>query len=81
MGIPRKVDSLGRVVLPVELRRELDIKEGDLVSVDQDGPRLLISRVDTYCIFCGSRSDLVEHRGRMVCGACLAELRTPPGEA
>ncbi len=76
MGIPRKVDALGRVVLPVELRRALEIEVGDLVSVDQDGPRMVISKVETFCVFCGSRSELADFRGRAVCATCLADLRT-----
>ncbi len=79
MGIPRKVDALGRVVLPVELRRSLDIKVGDLVDVDQEGPHLVIAKIETYCAFCGSRADLTGYRDRMVCAACLGELRDLAG--
>lgn len=81
MGIPRKVDALGRVVIPVELRRAMEIEVGDLVSVDQDGTRLVIHKVETSCAFCGSRADLTSYRDRMVCAACLGDLRDLGGDA
>ena len=78
-GVTRKVDQLGRVVLPVELRRTLGLREGDLVEVALDGTRILLTTVDARCIFCGSGIDLLDFAGKRVCGGCVARLTSSAG--
>jgi AbrB family transcriptional regulator, transcriptional pleiotropic regulator of transition state genes len=73
-GVTRKVDQLGRVVLPVELRRTLGLREGDLVEVALEGARILLTKVEARCIFCGSGIDLREFAGKRVCVSCVGRL-------
>lgn len=74
VGLPRKVDHLGRVVIPVEFRRLLGIHEGDDVEVTMEGDHLVLARVDPACVFCSSIVDLRRFRDRWVCAACAAEV-------
>jgi transcriptional pleiotropic regulator of transition state genes len=74
-GIGRKVDELGRIVLPVELRRAFDIREGDLLDIAIDDDRIVLTKRRTACAFCGSTTELRSFRERRVCAACLLELQ------
>ena len=71
----RRVDELGRIVLPIELRRALDIGERDLVEVGLEGERIVIQRTAAKCVFCGGDRALFPFCGRWVCAACRAALR------
>ena len=73
-GIVRKVDELGRVVLPIELRRTLEIAEKDPLEIYVEGDSIILRKHSEHCIFCGSNSDLVEFKGKLVCRNCLEEL-------
>ena len=67
-GIVRPVDSLGRVVLPIELRRILDIDKDTSLEVDED--RIILKKYQPACIFCGSADDVASYAGRNICKAC-----------
>ena len=73
-GIARKVDKLGRVVLPVEIRRSLGIEVGDLIDVSVDGQRVVMRKVASGCTFCDSTERLREFDDRLVCEACVTRL-------
>lgn len=74
-GIVRKVDELGRVVLPKELRRVLSIGDGEPVEIYVEEDRIILRKYQPYCHFCGSSEQTVEFKGKMICAACLAELK------
>lgn len=74
-GIVRKVDELGRIVLPIELRRTLDIAEKDSLEIYVDGPKIILKKYNPACIFCDDASDVINYRGRNVCPACLKDLK------
>ena len=74
-GIARPVDPLGRVVIPVELRRSLDIKTDDLLEVFVEGEYIMLKKNEKKCIFCGSTEDIVDVRGKNVCNACIEEMK------
>ncbi len=74
-GIVRPVDPLGRVVIPVELRRNLNIKTDDSLEVFVDGEYIMLKKYEPTCIFCGSSEDISDLRGKKVCKSCLAELK------
>ena len=74
-GIGRKVDELGRIVLPVELRRAFDIREGDLLDVAVEDDRIVLTKRRASCAFCGATAELRTFRERRVCASCLAELQ------
>lgn len=73
-GISRTIDRLGRVVVPVEFRRALAIGDHDLVEISLEGDRIVLTRVDRTCVFCGATTDLREHRNRQVCAPCIRSL-------
>lgn len=69
-GIIRKVDELGRVVLPVEMRRSLGIEERDPLEISLEGETILLRKVQNVCIFCGEDRDLLEYNGKCICSVC-----------
>jgi transcriptional pleiotropic regulator of transition state genes len=73
-GIVRKVDELGRIVLPIELRRNLDIEERDSLEIYMDGERIILQKYEASCIFCGAERELLNHKGKNVCANCIREL-------
>jgi transcriptional pleiotropic regulator of transition state genes len=70
----RKVDQLGRIVLPAEIRRMFGIQAGDLVEISVDARHILLSKLEDRCVFCGSAAQLVEFAGKRVCRDCQAGL-------
>jgi transcriptional pleiotropic regulator of transition state genes len=76
IGIPRKIDHLGRIVVPVEFRRLLGIHDGDELEIALDGDHLLLRKVDPACALCGAIADLQPFRDRQVCAGCIDELRS-----
>lgn len=73
-GIVRKVDELGRIVLPIELRRTLDIEEKDALEIYVDGESIVLKKYEPSCIFCGESKAATNYRGKNVCAACLRLL-------
>ena len=73
-GIVRKVDELGRIVLPVEMRRTLDIAEKDALEIYVEGDSIILRKYQAACIFCDSTKDLLSFKGRNVCADCAAKL-------
>jgi len=73
-GITRKVDELGRVVIPIELRRTLDIEEKDPLEIFVDGDRIILRKYEPACVFCGSAADVTNFKGKNVCQGCLNSM-------
>ena len=74
-GIVRPVDPLGRVVIPVELRRTLNIKTDDSLEVFVDGDFIMLKKYEPACIFCSNAKDVENIHGKNVCRNCLDELK------
>ncbi|NLG86500.1 MAG: AbrB/MazE/SpoVT family DNA-binding domain-containing protein [Firmicutes bacterium] len=74
-GIVRKVDELGRVVIPIELRRTLDIAERDALEIYVDADKIILKKYEPACVFCGSAEDIVSFQGKNVCQKCLMALQ------
>lgn len=74
-GICRKVDDLGRVVVPAELRRVLGIAEGDSVEIFTEEDRIILRRYEPACCFCASAKDTIVHHGKLVCKECIQKMR------
>ncbi|MBR4308121.1 MAG: AbrB/MazE/SpoVT family DNA-binding domain-containing protein [Oscillospiraceae bacterium] len=74
-GMIRKVDELGRIVLPVELRHSLDINTHDTMAVRMEDDEILLWKVQTSCTFCDSEMDLHAFKTKQICGRCLEKLR------
>ncbi|MGN0713457.1 MAG: AbrB/MazE/SpoVT family DNA-binding domain-containing protein [Anaerovoracaceae bacterium] len=75
-GIVRPVDPLGRVVIPVELRRNLGIKTDDSLEVFVDGEFIMLKKYEPACIFCGNAKDVQNIHGKNICKTCLDELKS-----
>ena len=74
-GIVRKVDDLGRIVIPIELRRTLDIEIKDALEIYVEGEQIILKKYEPACIFCGNARDTVNYKGKNICKKCLAELK------
>lgn len=74
-GVVRKVDELGRIVLPIELRRTLDIEERDALEIYVDGDQIILKKYEPACIFCGNARNVVNYKGKNICKKCLEEMR------
>ena len=73
-GIVRKVDELGRIVLPIELRRTLDINEKDSLEIYVDGNHIILKKYEPAWIFCNCATNVVSFKGRNVCAECIHQL-------
>jgi len=73
-GVVRKVDRLGRVVIPIELRRNLDIEEKDALEIFIEGENIILKKYAPACIFCGQAKNVVSFKGKNICPACLEQL-------
>lgn len=74
-GIVRRVDELGRVVIPIELRRTLQINEKDPLEIYVDGEKIVLKKYEPACIFCGNADNLRRYREKNICSDCLQQLR------
>jgi looped-hinge helix DNA binding domain, AbrB family len=73
-GIVRKVDDLGRIVLPKELRKILNIDEHDQLEIFVDGNSIILQKYEFSCIFCGNSDDIIIFKGKHVCSDCINSL-------
>lgn len=78
-GIVRKVDELGRVVLPIELRRNLNINEKDALEIFVDDERVILKKYEPADIFTGSMEELIDYKGKKVSKASILEMATLAG--
>ena len=74
-GIVRKVDELGRIVLPIELRRTLDLAEKDALEIYVEGSTIILKKYEPACLFCGEVKDVNVYKGKNICPDCREELR------
>ena len=75
-GIVRKIDQLGRVVLPKELRKALDLREDETsLEIYTEGEQIILKKYAPACVFCGEAKDVVNFKGKNICKACLRELK------
>jgi AbrB family transcriptional regulator, transcriptional pleiotropic regulator of transition state genes len=73
-GIIRNIDELGRIVIPIEIRKRFGLSEKDPLEISVKDEMILLSKPRTICVFCGRSSNVEEHRGRAICRMCIAEL-------
>ena len=75
-GIVRKVDELGRIVLPIEIRRILDINIKDPLEIFTTDDTIILRKYQPACIFCGKADNVIYYRDKKICRSCLEELQT-----
>lgn len=71
----RKVDELGRIVLPIEIRKTLDIEQRDALEIFVDEDRIVLQKYQPACIFCSQVDNIVYFNGKRICASCLAKLK------
>lgn len=75
-GIVRHVDDLGRIVIPMELRRTLGINVKDPIAIFVEGERIILTKHKDSCAVCGdAKSEMTEVKGRAVCSSCVAAIK------
>lgn len=74
-GIIRRVDQLGRIVLPAELRKIMNISDKDALEIFVDDGRIILSKYTPACIFCDNVDNVVHFKGKRICSACLEKLK------
>ena len=75
-GIVRKVDELGRMVIPKELRKTLNIDIKDGLEIYVDGEQIILKKYEPACIFCGEASNIKDYKDKNICNSCLNKLRS-----
>ena len=75
-GMARQLDTLGRIVIPVELRRTMDLSLKDTLEIFVDGDQIVLKKYHPACVFCNDARDVISYKGKLVCRRCLAELRS-----
>lgn len=73
-GMTRKIDDLGRIVIPAEMRRLFNIREGDQLTIAIDGSSIVIQKLESTCIFCGLTDHVGSFKGKGVCSSCKLQL-------
>ena len=73
-GIVRKVDELGRIVIPIELRRTLGIEEKDRIEIFVDGESIILRKYQPACIFCDNAKDIINYKGKNICPDCIRAM-------
>ena len=73
-GIVRKVDELGRVVIPIEFRNKFDIAEKDPIEIYVDGSSIILKKYEPNCVFCGNTKNLISYKDKLVCSKCVDKL-------
>jgi len=74
-GVVRRVDELGRIVVPIELRRTMDINVKDTLEIFVEGDQIILKKYHPACLFCDDALNVVQYKGKMICRSCLAEMR------
>ena len=73
-GIIRRVDELGRVVIPIELRNKFGITEKDPMEIYVDGTSIILKKYEPNCIFCGNSKNLITYNEKLVCQKCAEKI-------
>ena len=80
-GVIRPIDDLGRVVLPIELRKSLNIEKKDLLEIFVDGSNIILKKHQKSCVFCENTDELTDFKGKTVCKNCIKNLVTIDSKA
>ena len=74
-GIVRKVDELGRVVIPIELRNQFEIAEKDPIEIFVDGSSIILRKYEKSCFLCSNTKNLITFKDKLICSKCLKQLK------
>lgn len=73
-GIVRRVDELGRIVIPIEMRNSLNIAQRDPVEISMEGSNIIIHKYENRCVFCGVLKPSIRYNGKLMCNKCLKQI-------
>ena len=73
-GIIRKVDELGRVVIPIEIRNKFNISQKDPIEIYTEGSSIILKKFEPNCVFCGNTKNLINYRDKLVCKKCAEKI-------
>ena len=73
-GVVRAIDSLGRIVLPIEIRKNLDINDRDSLEIFVEDDKIILKKYQPACLFCGGAESIIHYKGKLICKSCLEEL-------
>jgi AbrB family transcriptional regulator, transcriptional pleiotropic regulator of transition state genes len=76
IGVVRKLDQLGRIVIPMELRKSLDIQQKDDIEIFVSSEGIVLRKYHPVCVFCGESEDVLSVQDKLVCKHCLSELKS-----
>ena len=74
-GIVRRLDELGRVVIPIELRRTLEMEDRQEIEIYVEDDVIILKKFEEACLFCDSKTDVMEVHGKSVCRKCIDEMK------
>lgn len=74
-GVTRGLDKLGRVVIPMSMRKLLNIGSDDTLEVHTEGNKIILEKYEPFCVFCGSENDLTDYEGKKICKACIGKIK------
>lgn len=74
-GIIRNIDEVGRIVIPKEMRTNMNMSSSDPIEIYVEGDKIILTKYVDSCIFCGSKDDLFEFKGKKACQTCIEELK------
>ena len=74
VGITRRLDELGRIVIPMELRNKLKIAEKDPIEIYVDGSSIVLKKLEETCVFCGSTKNVKKYKDKLVCDKCIKSI-------
>ena len=76
-GIVRQVDKLGRVVIPMEIRKKFDIiDDQDSFEIFVEEDKIILKKYQPCCVFCGEANDIVSHMGKNICKKCIEQIQS-----
>ncbi len=73
-GFIRKIDDLGRIIIPIELRRTMGFNDKESVEILVDGEHVILKKYEPVCFFCGNKNNVQRFHGKAVCGKCATAL-------
>lgn len=80
-GIVRNVDELGRIVIPVELRRMLGVEVTDPIEVYTTEEQIILKKYEPACLFCHDSGEMTYFKGKLVCRTCLSDISNTGGQS
>ena len=75
-GMVRKIDELGRIVIPAEIRQNMDLQIKDTMEIFTDENRIILQKYQPSCIFCNNADNIIYFNDKRICRACLEKLKS-----